>query len=107
MLHCHLVHSSTSLCLFCSLCLSLRVDLCMYDLSSFYRCSDVFWTWLRVHTYVPAKKYTWAIDESLPHKDTRITIQLEHQKNFWHSRKNQITLKQQNLEGVLQFNKTR
>ena len=56
MLHCHLVHSSTSLCLFCSLCLSLRVDLCMFDLSSFYRCSDVFWTWLRVHTYVPAKK---------------------------------------------------
>ena len=28
-------------------------------------------------------------------------------KNFWHSRKNQIILKQQNLEGVLQVNKTR
>ena len=67
------------------------------------------WVFTRMYQQ---KKYTWAIDESLPHKDTRITIQLKHQhkvlqKKFWHSRKNQIILKQQNLEGVLQFNKTR
>ena len=31
------------------------------------------------HVCTSKKKYTWAIDESLPHKDTRITIQLKHQ----------------------------
>ena len=34
------------------------------------------WVFTRMYQQ---KKYTWAIDESLPHKDTRITIQLKHQ----------------------------